>query len=312
MIGALPRLADLTLDDEDAVNEAYAKYQKLTPSQKGLIDPAEFARLEDALDRITQLKEEKPKPMSVSGTAAYTRAASAGAFTLNVKTSVSGASLAYRSSNTRVVTVNANGIVTPLAAGTAKITVTALKSGYTVATMTVTVKVTGLAKGKSGVFGSGASKATYEITGVNTATYVKCKAASKAKTLSVPAAVTINGASYKVTAVAASAMSGRSKATKITVGANVVTIGAKAFNKCSRASRITISSNVLTGIGASAFNGCKKFRTLTIKSSKLITGKCRKCLKGSSVTTVKVPKAKKKAYKAIFKKSVCGKNVKLK
>ena len=35
------------------------------------------------------------------------------------------------------------------------------------------------------------------------------------------------------------------------------------------------------------------------------------CLKGSNVTTVKVPKSKLKAYKKLFTKQNCGKSVKV-
>ena len=136
--------------------------------------------------------------------------------------------------------------------------------------------------------GSGASLALYQVTGKDTVTYVKCRAAKNAKAVQVPPTVTINKAVYRVTVVAASACAGRGKVTKVTIGANVEAIGGKAFSKC------------------------KKLKTLTVKSKLLTPAGCRKCLKGSSVTAVKVPKAKKKAYKKIFKKSVCGKSVKLK
>ena len=74
---------------------------------------------------------------------------------------------------------------------------------------------------------------------------------------------------------------------------------------------MTIGANV-EAIGGKAFSKCKKLKVLTVKTAKLTAAKCKKCLKGSAIQTVKVPKAKKKAYGKVFKKNVCGKNVKLK
>ena len=194
--------------------------------------------------------------------------------------------------------------------GTASVTITGTKKLYTdpmyhdyyywTGSVTKTFKITGQEPsagtepstgapiGTTVEAGSGASLALYQVTGKDTVTYVKCRAAKNAKAVQIPPTVTINRAVYRVTAVAASACAGRGKVTKLTIGANVEAIGGKAFSKC------------------------KKLKVLTVKTAKLTAAKCKKCLKGSAIQTVKVPKAKKKAYKKIFKKSVCGKNVKLK
>ena len=137
-------------------------------------------------------------------------------------------------------------------------------------------------------YGTGSSAARYMVTGADTTTYMKSLAAKNAKKLAVPNTAVYQGKVFNITAVAAKAFSGRGKLTKLTIGAGVASIGGKAFSKC------------------------KKLKVLTVKSKLLTPAGCRKCLKGSSVTAVKVPKAKKKAYKKIFKKSVCGKSVKLK
>ncbi|MDR9830236.1 leucine-rich repeat protein, partial [Vibrio sp. FNV 38] len=76
--------------------------------------------------------------------------------------------------------------------------------------------------------------------------------------------------------------------------------------------KLTIGANI-ESIGAKAFSGAKKLKTITVKSTKLTAAKCKKCLSGSSVNTVTVPKAVKKMYtKKIFIKKVCGKKVKVK
>ena len=290
LILLLPKTDDLTLDDEVQVQAAYDQFEALTDEQKALISEEIKTKLNRAKERIDALKEEaaREKPMSLSGISSYTRVASAGAFKLSISCSAPGAAITWKSSNTGVARVDAAGNVTPLKAGTAVISVKAAKAGYTQGQMNITIKVIGLAKGQSGVFGSGASKGTYKVTGTDTVTYTKCKAAKKAKTLSVPASVTINGAVYRVTAVAAKAFLGFSKVKKLTIGANV------------------------TSIGASAFQKCKALKTLTVQSTHLTAGGCKKSLKGSSVKTVKVPKEAKKAYKKIFQKKICGKKVSVK
>jgi hypothetical protein len=69
----------------------------------------------------------------------------------------------------------------------------------------------------------------------------------------------------------------------------------------------------VTAIGANAFEKCGKLKTLIVKSTSLKAAKCRKCLKGSSVKTVKVPASVKKTYKKkIFVKKVCGLKVTVK
>jgi uncharacterized protein YjdB len=64
---------------------------------------------------------------------------------LGAKTNGGGA-LSYKSSNTKVATVNAQGKVTGVSAGTVTITITAAETGnYRAATRTITVKVNALA-----------------------------------------------------------------------------------------------------------------------------------------------------------------------
>ncbi len=126
------------------------------------------------------------------------------------------------------------------------------------------------------------TKATYKIsssaaTGY-TATYMKPNS-KKAKTVTIPSTITVNGISCKVTSIAANAFKGQKKLKKVTFGANVTTIGKKAFFNCSSLKKITVKSKVLKKVGAKAFS------------------------KINSNAKVKVPKNKKKAYKKVFKKN---------
>ena len=98
----------------------------------------------------------------------------------------------------------------------------------------------------------------------------------------VPATVTSAGATWKVTAIAASAMKGASKLKSVTIGANVSQIGASAFKNARKLKSVTVKTTKLTsaGIGRAAFKGAG-----TSAPSKL---------------KVKVPKSRKSAYSKLL------------
>ena len=83
-----------------------------------------------------------PITQSLSGTTSYDVADDVGSFQLNIKPKYSGCELSYKSSNTKVATVDASGKVTVKGIGNAKITVTAKEFDYyTSAEITVAVNV---------------------------------------------------------------------------------------------------------------------------------------------------------------------------
>ena len=108
------------------------------------------------------------------------------------------------------------------------------------------------------------------------------------KSINVAATVTIKGVTCKVTAVADQAFAGQKKATKAVIGANVTKIGKKAFYGDSRLKSITVKGKKLKMVGKQALKGINKH------------------------AVVRVPKAKKKAYKALFKGKGQKKSVKVK
>lgn len=120
------------------------------------------------------------------------------------------------------------------------------------------------------------SGATYTVTGTGTASYTAGK--KNAASAVIPATVKISGVSHKVTSVAASAFKGNQKLTKVTIGKNITTIGKNAFNGCKKLKTITVKTSVLKSVGSKAFTGVPK------------------------KATAKMPKAKKVAYKKLFKK----------
>lgn len=108
------------------------------------------------------------------------------------------------------------------------------------------------------------------------------------KTINVTATVTIKDVTCKVTAIADQAFAGQKKATKAVIGANVTKIGKKAFYGDSRLKSITVKGKKLKTVGKQALKGINKH------------------------AVVRVPKAKKNAYKALFKGKGQKKSVKVK
>lgn len=97
------------------------------------------------------------------------------------------------------------------------------------------------------------------------------------KKFTVPASAKSGSITFKVTAIANGAFKGNKKLTSVVIGSNVKTIGTSAFSGDKKLKKITVKSKVLKKVGKKALKG--------------IHAKC----------TIKVPKAKKAAYKKVFK-----------
>lgn len=158
---------------------------------------------------------------------------------------------------------------------------------------------------------------------------------SKAKTVTIPATITVDGEKYKVTKIDAQAFKGNQTVTKVTVGSNIQTIGKGAFNGAIKLKTVSLGKNVteiganafkgcssltsvslqskVTKIGANVFNGCRKLKTITIKSTKLTSKTVAKnAFKGiEKGTVIKVPKSKVTAYKKLFKNKGLSSEVKV-
>ncbi|MBE5881884.1 MAG: leucine-rich repeat domain-containing protein [Lachnospiraceae bacterium] len=203
--------------------------------------------------------------------------------------------------------------------------------GYLAITASATVTVNAPAKGSK--YKDDKKMATYKITkagtgGRGTVEYVK-PVNKKKKSVTIPATVKIGGVTYKVTSIAKSAFYKCTKLKTLKFGSNITTIGDKAFYKCTALTKVSLPAKVKTvgkqafygckkitsvtlgksvsKVGSKAFYGCNKLKTLTIKSTKLTTKKVGSSAfaKTPKSMTVKVPKKKFKAYKAmLFKKGV--------
>ena len=130
-------------------------------------------------------------------------------------------------------------------------------------------------------------KNTVKVAEDGTATYV-APSKKTATSATIPATVTVEGKSYKVTSIAANAFKNCKKLKKVTIGKNVKSIGAKAFYGCKALKTVNVKSTVLKKVGKSSLKGT---------AAKL---------------TVKVPKKQAKAYKKLFKKSGMNKKARVK
>ena len=172
-----------------------------------------------------------------------------------------------------------------------------------------------------------------KITG--TVSYIKPQNKT-AKTVKIPAQITVNGGTYKVTAIADKAFCNHKKLTKVIIGNNVTKIGVKAFYNCKKLKTVTIGKKVETignsafskctaltkmtipakvkKIGKQSFAGCKKLKTITIKTKKLKKSSVgSSAFKGiSTKATIKVPKSKLKSYKSILRSRGVSRKVKIK
>lgn len=189
------------------------------------------------------------------------------------------------SDNIAVAVVDAAGKVSPVSAGTAVIKCAAKDGGGQIATCQVTVcqlqqdepqetvlkpvseedPVKAVLHTEGEIISDADCKAKYKVTNsdVKNGTVEYMENLEVGTNVVIPAAVTIDGVSYKVTSVAENAFKNHKKLTRVTVGNNVVTIGTSAFSGCRKLTTVILGRNVKT-IGASAFSGCRKLKTVSM------------------------------------------------
>ena len=133
---------------------------------------------------------------------------------------------------------------------------------------------------------------SYQVTNATGKNPTVAYAGSKKQKASVtiPATVTINNVTYKVTSIAANAFKNNKKLKKVVIGKNITKIGKKAFYGCSKLKNITVKTTKLTkkNVGSQAFKGIHK--KATFKVSKKISS-YRKIFKArGAAKTIKVTK----------------------
>ncbi len=265
--------------------------------------------------------------------------------TMTISTYVeSGATVKFESSDTSVLVVDANGVVTGTGVGFAYVYMTTeetanYNAGYaqdfcyviagdvtntnststteseddtttTSTSTTSTSSTTTIKKGKTYTKGNYKYKVTKVAASNAQGTVTLTGVAKKVAKVKVPATIKLaDGKTYKVTAIGAKAFKGNKKMTSLTVTKNVKTIGANAFAGCTKLKTVKISSTALTSIGASAFASCTKLTSVTISSTKLKTigknaFKGDKKLKKIVLKTTALKTVGANAIKGIYAKAV--------
>jgi len=119
--------------------------------------------------------------------------------------------------------------------------------------------------------GVGAAKVsggvTYKVTKSNaangTVTAFKLKDNKKSK-ITIPSTVTIDGVSFKVTAISQKAFQNAKELKTVVIGANVTSIGSKAFYNCKKLKNITFKSVKASKINSKAFKGIVANSKITV------------------------------------------------
>ena len=155
------------------------------------------------------------------------------------------------------------------------------------------------------------------------------------KSLVVPATVTCEGKTYKVTSIGKNAFYKNTKLTSVVIGNNVTSIedyafygcknvtsikmgrsveiiGASSFRKCTKLKSIVLPKS-MDELGKNAFYGCKKLSAITIQANSVVDI-ADNAIKGiSKKAVIKVPKKLLKGYKKeLGKKTGFKKSMKIK
>lgn len=122
---------------------------------------------------------------------------------------------------------------------------------------------------------------TYKVTANGEVSFVKAK--KNVKSLSIPATITANGVTYKVTSIASKAVANNKKIKSVTIGSNVKKISKNAFYKCKNLKKVTLKTTVLTKKTASKASFKSVNKKLTIKAPKSVKKSYKKIFKGYKV-----------------------------
>jgi sorbitol-specific phosphotransferase system component IIA len=91
----------------------------------------------------------------------------------------------------------------------------------------------------------------------------------KKTTVKIPDTVTIDGQSYKVTAIANKALKNNKKIKTVTIGKNVTKIGKEAFSGCKNLKKIIIKSSTLKSVDKNAIKNINENATIKVPKKQL-------------------------------------------
>ena len=137
---------------------------------------------------------------------------------------------------------------------------------------------------------------SYEVTASDTAAV--SSVLSQKATVTLPAAVIIDGKEYSVTSIADNAFKGNQKITTLKGGNNLETIGKYAFSGCKKLKKIKLTSSKLTSIQAGAFKNCRNVNEITINGNNLksVGGSAFSGTGNGVKVKVKIKASNKKSY----------------
>jgi len=167
--------------------------------------------------------------------------------------------VSWTSSDESIVTVDANGIVTAIDSGTAKISAATTDGTDLVAecNVSVNINVYSVTIGDIGYL-------LYPESGQATISYNEVTEGDGS--IIIPYEVTYLGRTYQVKSIANEAFKDCAALTSVYIPDNVTNIGNYAFANCSGLAYVDIPEGVIT-IGKYAFKGCDNMESLTIPSS---------------------------------------------
>lgn len=238
--------------------------------------------------------------------------------------------LKYESSDKAVAEVSDAGVVTAKAAGKAVITVSSAARPDVKATVEINVKakdnetetkepesetetkapqtetkapetekpdVAKKVPAKGSVHKSADGKLAFKVTksDAKNGTVTVSKLLKKTvKTVTIPATVTIDGYTFKVTAVANNVFKNASRLKSVVIGAHVKSIGKSSFYKCKKLATITFKGIKAPGVGKNAFKSGKSKVTVKVpkKMKKSQLNKLKKALKKAGVKKASYKKTK--------------------
>lgn len=285
-IESIPAIDELTVADSETVQKAREKYEGLSAKLKKLVSEKKLETLENAEKRIAILQENEEAIAYVEN--AINKIPDIDKLTLKDEQIVKEARKAYDVLTEEQKALVSSDILAKLEAAEAKIEELAdaqvpeekpqnpsndNKAGNDESTTNVPQTDKSAAPVSVGsTVSDSATKAVYKVTkqnnSENTVEYVG--SSDKKASVVIPATVTIQGKTYKVTTIGKKAFAGNKALKKVVIGKNIKTIGSKAFSNCKKLKTIKIKTTKLTkkSVGAKAFKGINKKVKINVPNKK--------------------------------------------